>query len=44
MKNQVKIILEYVDNSLRYVPHSRRKEITLGDFMRKHHYLNAGSL
>ena len=37
-------VLDYIDKSLRYVPNDRRKIITLGEFLSKHHYLNANAL
>ena len=38
------MVLDYIDNSLRYVNHERRKEISLGDYLRRHHYMNASAL
>ena len=37
-------MLEYIDNSLKYVPHERRKEISLGDYLKRHHYINDNGL
>lgn len=44
VKAPIRIVLDHVEQNLRYVPNLRRKEITLGDYMRKHHYLNSSSL
>lgn len=38
------MVLEYVNDSLKFVPHSRRKDISLGEFMKRHHFLNSSSL
>lgn len=40
----MKLVLDYVDNSLRYVNHERRKEISLGEYLNRHHYMNSSSL
>lgn len=48
LSNEMKIpiitVLEHVEQNMRYVPNDRRKEITLGDYMKKHHYVNVSSL
>jgi len=44
LRSQIKMVLDYVGTQLRYVPHDRRKEISLGEFMNRHHHLNASSL
>lgn len=43
MVDQIQIVLDHVDEQMRYVSHDRRQEITLGDFMSRNHYLNASS-
>lgn len=35
-------VLDYIGDSLKYIPHDRRKEITLGEFMKRHQFLNSG--
>lgn len=40
---QIKAVLEHVDDQMRYVSHDRRSQISLGEFMTRHHYLNASS-
>jgi hypothetical protein len=40
VKAQIASVLDFVDDSLQYVQHERRKEISLAEFMRRHHYLN----
>jgi len=40
---QIRAVLQHVDEQMRYVSHDRRKQITLGEFMGRHHYLNASS-
>ena len=42
--SQIKSVIEHVDDQLQYVSHDRRQEITLGEFMTRHHYLNGTSL
>lgn len=42
--SQIKSVIEHVDEQLQYVSHERRQEITLGEFMTRHHYLNGTSL
>jgi hypothetical protein len=44
LKSQIKLVLNYVDKQLTYIPHTRRKEIALGEFMNRHHHLNSSSL
>ena len=38
------LVLDYINDTMKYVPHQRRKEMSLGDFMKRHHYLNSNSL
>lgn len=40
---QIRAVLQHVDEQMRYVSHDRRRQITLGEFMGRHHYLNASS-
>jgi len=42
--SQIKVVLDHVDDQLLYVGNDRRKQISLGDFMSRHHYLNGSSL
>jgi len=37
-------VIEHVEDQLQYVSHERRQEISLGEFMTRHHYLNGTSL
>lgn len=41
---QVESVLEHVDDQMKYVSHERRSQLTLGEFMKRHHYLNASSM
>ena len=43
-KNQILMVLDYVDKSLKYVSHERRKVISLGEYITNHHYMNASTL
>lgn len=38
---QIKAVLDHVEDQMQYVSHERRSQISLGEFMAKHHYLNA---
>ena len=40
LQQQVESVLEYIDQSLQYVPHARRKAMTLGEYLQRHHYFN----
>jgi len=35
-------VLDFVEDQLKSVPHSRREAMTLGDFVNRHSYLNGG--
>ena len=37
---QIETVLEHVEEQLEYVSNDRRQQITLGEFMTRHHYLN----
>jgi Icc-related predicted phosphoesterase len=36
------MVLDYIQDSLKYVPHERRKEIKLGEYMKRHQFMSAG--
>lgn len=40
---QIETVLEHVDEQMSYVSHQRRQQISLGEFLGKHHYLNSQS-
>ena len=40
---ELKVVIDQIDEQLKYVSNERRQSLTLGDFMTKHHYLNTGS-
>ena len=40
----MKAVLDHIDEQLRYVSHERRQQLTLGEFMTRHHYLNGSSI
>ena len=42
--SQIRSVIDHVDDQLQYVSHDRRQEITLGEFMTRHYYLNGTSL
>jgi hypothetical protein len=44
LKIQIKIVLDFISRQLRHVPNSRRKEITLGEFINKFNHLDSQSL
>jgi hypothetical protein len=37
---QIGLVLEHVEQQMSCVSHSRRSQITLGEFMTRHHYMN----
>ena len=37
-------VLDHVEETLNYVPHSRRSGLTLGEFLKTHHWTNPSSL
>ena len=41
--SQFKTVLDFVEDQLKFVPHSRREAMTLGDFVNRHTYLNGSS-
>ena len=41
---QVESVLEHVEDQMKYVSHERRSQLTLGEFMTRHHYLNASTM
>jgi len=40
---QFRTVLDFVEEQLKFVQHSRREAMTLGDFVNRHTYLNGGS-
>lgn len=42
MQSQFRTLLDFVEDSLKYVSHSRREAMTLGDFINRHAYLSQG--
>jgi hypothetical protein len=36
------MVLDYIQDSLKYVPNERRKEIKLGEYMNRHQFMSAG--
>ena len=42
-QNQFKTVLDFVEDQLKYVPHSRREAMTLGDFINRHTYMNGNN-
>jgi hypothetical protein len=40
LQAQVKSVLDFAEESLRGVPHSRREHITLGDYIQRHNYIS----
>ena len=42
--SQVIPVLEHIEDQLKFIDNERRSEISLGDFLAKHHYLNLNSL
>ena len=40
---EMKAVLDHVDEQMKYVSHERREQLTLGEFMSRHHYLNAST-
>lgn len=41
-QSQFKTVLDFVEDQLAFVPHSRREAMTLGDFLSRHTYTNGG--
>lgn len=41
---QVESVLEHVEDQMKYVSHERRSQLTLGEFMARHHHLNASTM
>ena len=39
LQAQIKTVLDFVEDSLRIVPHSRREAMTLGDYIERHGYI-----
>lgn len=39
LQNQMKIVLDFVQDQLKHVPNARREHMTLGDFIQRHSYL-----
>lgn len=39
--DQMKVVLHHVDEQMKFVSHERRKQLNLGEFMERHHYLGA---
>lgn len=35
--------MEYINNTLSYIAHDRRQQITLGEYLSRHNYLNSAS-
>jgi hypothetical protein len=42
-QSQFRTVLDFVEEQLKFVPHSRREAMTLGDFVNRHTYLNGGT-
>jgi hypothetical protein len=41
LQGQVRAVLEYVEDSLKTVPHQRREQMTLGEYLQRHSYINS---
>ncbi len=39
LQNQVRLVLDFVQDSLKHVPHSRREHMTLGAYLHRHGYV-----
>ena len=44
LKANITLVLDFISTELQYVAHERRTEMTLGEFLKQHPQLNAGSL
>lgn len=42
MQAQFRTLLDFVEDSLKYVSHTRREAMTLGDFVNRHTYTSQG--
>jgi septin family protein len=42
VKQQIKSVLEYANESMKHISNDRRKEITLGDYLKRHQFMNTG--
>jgi len=40
----VKSLLDFVEDSLKFVPNSRRQQITLGEYLNRHSYIHSGEV
>lgn len=43
LQQQMRIVLDFVEDQLRLVPHARREAMTLGDFLARHPYTSSGA-
>lgn len=43
LQQQMRIVLDFVEDQLRLVPHARREGMTLGDFLARHPYTSIGA-
>ena len=43
LQGQMRQVLDFVEDQLRMVPHSRRETMKLGDFLARHPYLSGGA-
>ena len=39
----MKVVLDFVQDSLSHVPHSRRESMTLGDYIQRHGYIQGAA-
>jgi hypothetical protein len=40
---QFRTVLDFIEDQLKFVPHSRREAMTLGDFINRHSYFSSSS-
>lgn len=43
LQSQMKLVLDFVQEQLKHVPHARREQMTLGEFLSRHTYLSGGT-
>lgn len=40
LQSQIKLVLDFAEDSLKGVPHARREKITLGEYLQRHNYIS----
>lgn len=43
LQNQVRMVLDFVQDSLKHVPHARREHMTLGQYLHRHGYVQGAA-